>query len=175
MIRYLVLTACWAPHTSPPDNRVVATNGDVELTTSSWKGTDSPLRTELCAASHDEQQPFHITAAQATKRYGIGITHLYSNGSSERRPIEVCGPANELRWLAQARCDDGSNPYDGKLRRAHQHRQRAISYLEPCTPDIDVYDARCPEATYYVYMDMDFCAPGEDMQELNKATRYPDE
>ncbi|MFT3697425.1 MAG: hypothetical protein QM831_30055 [Kofleriaceae bacterium] len=157
-----VLVACGGDAKQPASPE----QGGTAMMFGDWKGTDSPLRKQVCAAK--AQSPFAITVTQAAERYGAGVQGLHTIATSERRPIEVCGAMNELRWLTAARCDDGKNPWGGNMGRAHGFRRRAISYLskeDACTPVIDVYEADCPEGVYAVFMDMDFCAPGENWGE----------
>lgn len=166
-----------------PDQVEYGMNGNVHLVYGTWKGSNSPLRQKMCAlAPNLGRDWFELDRVQASERYGLGLAALASTIATETRPIETCGAAGELRWLTKARCADGSNPYGGRQRIAHGFRRRAVNYLTTappavavCHPVYDVYEARCPEGVFAIWMDMDFCGPGENWHELQLSDSYPDE
>jgi hypothetical protein len=76
--------------------------------------------------------------------------------STKALPIEVCGVEGQVLWLMDARCNDGTNPYDDFVA-AHEARVGSMGQGGKNNNIIDLYEVQCPEATYKVYMDMYAC------------------
>ena len=76
--------------------------------------------------------------------------------SSKAAPIEVCGVEGQIVWLMDARCNDGTNPYDDFMT-AHESRIGSVGQGGKGNNIIDLYAVQCPEAKYEVYMDMYAC------------------
>jgi len=95
--------------------------------------------------------------AEWDKRRGAGAKTFGEVASSQSQPIEVCGVKGELEWLVSTACADGSNPYHGDKDAAHSSRTGSTGTGGRCNAILDVYEAKCPEKTYEVYMDMYVC------------------
>jgi hypothetical protein len=117
----------------------------------------------MCANHPDELGAWNLTADQAAKRYGTGVTALASIPTSQQHPIEVCSVPAENAWLAATTCCDGSHPYasadDVETSRAGNTGEGGR-----CGGIIDLYKVKCPEKTYDVYIDENLCGPGETFQ-----------
>jgi len=95
--------------------------------------------------------------AEWDKRRGAGAKRFADVPSSQSQPIEVCGVKGEVEWLLAATCADGSSPYKGDWDTAHASRTGSTGNGGRCDAILDVYEAKCPEKTYEVYMDMYVC------------------
>lgn len=103
-----------------------------------------------------------LTADEANKRYGQGVTKLSEAPSSKEQPIEVCGVAQQHDWLLAAQCDDGSSPLKAPEAAAGA-RVGSMGVGGRCASVIDKYVVTCPESSYDVYMDLYMCGPGESI------------
>lgn len=77
-------------------------------------------------------------------------------------PVEVCGVRGEQEFLMLSECADGSSPFrsTGQIRNA---RVGNVGAAGRCGSTIDLYQVKCPEKVYEVYMDMYVCAEGESL------------
>ena len=90
--------------------------------------------------------------ANAPPREAPTGPYLSKSPSTKDTPIEVCMPEGEMEWLFEARCDDDSNPFVS-LDHAHGARVGSVGAGQSGNV-IDLYEVRCPEKTYEVFMDM---------------------
>lgn len=78
---------------------------------------------------------------------------LSQTPSSKAAPIEVCMPGGEMEWIFNAQCDDGTNPF-ATLDAAYEARAGSVGAGGRNGNVLDLYEVRCPEKTYEVFMDM---------------------
>ena len=92
---------------------------------------------------------------------------------SKERAAEVCLPPGVKAWLHSLRCPDGSEPHPkrvgsvgSRITPADPNDPRILLQmdperpLQPGEPDlhiVDAFEARCPGATYTVFVDMYHC------------------
>jgi hypothetical protein len=114
----------------------------------------------MCANHPDELGAWNLTQDQMRKRYGTGVAGLASIPTTKEHPIELCGVRAENIWLASSTCADGSHPYSGP-EAVESSRAGNAGAGGRCQGIIDLYEAKCPEKTYEVYVDMNLCGPGE--------------
>ena len=103
-----------------------------------------------------------LSADEASKRYGQGVTQLSKVPTTKEKPIEVCGVAAQHAWLMATRCDDGSAPFKSRGDAAGA-RSGSRGIGGRCKSTIDLYQVTCPEKTYDVFMDLYMCGPGESI------------
>jgi hypothetical protein len=103
--------------------------------------------------------PSLVSQQDYENRYGAGMSRFSELPTSTERPLEACGLEAALDQLARASCDDGTNPFGGDPRKAHESRAGSMGSGGRCGAIIDLYEVRCPEARYSVYVDMYFCGP----------------
>lgn len=103
-----------------------------------------------------------LSAAEAGKRYGQGVSKLSAAPTTKEKPIEVCGVAAQHTWLLAAECDDGSKPLTSRGA-ASGARAGSVGSGGRCGSVIDRYTVTCPEKTYEVFMDLYMCGPGESI------------
>ena len=155
----LTIAACGGK----PGGEVVAPSNPTTATTPT-STTTAPTSTatapdaSLCGNRPDEYGPVLLDAGHAAQRYGAGAVHFADAPSSQQQPIEVCGVRGEMRWLKTVTCADGSNPYGAN---PDDVRTGETGLGGRCHTIIDLYPAKCPEATYQIYMDLYMCGPGE--------------
>jgi len=128
-----------------------------------------PVETQVSPSSENsaatEQPPIecnkemlgavNLSAEDAARRFGLGVTRLSAVTTSLKEPIEVCGPPGQRAWLTLAKCDDGST--------ADFSRDGSVGSGGRCAGIIDRYLAKCPETEYEVFMDMYMCGPDEEL------------
>jgi hypothetical protein len=92
---------------------------------------------------------------------------------SKERAVEVCLPPGEKAYMAALRCPDGARPQPRRLGSVGSRNQpmdpddprillqmdpeRALQAGEPDLHIVDAIEARCPNATYTVFLDMYHC------------------
>jgi len=92
---------------------------------------------------------------------------------SKERAAEVCLPPGVKAWLQSLRCPDGSEPQTkrigsvgSRITPADPNDPRILLQmdperpLQPGEPDlhiVDAFEARCPGATYTLFVDMYHC------------------
>jgi hypothetical protein len=103
--------------------------------------------------------PVELTSEQLALRYGEHARTFADAPTSIDRPIEVCAPDGERAWLRRVTCEDGSNPFASPVA-ARDARIGNVGTGGRCGSIIDLYEVRCPEATYKVFMDMYMCPEG---------------
>jgi hypothetical protein len=114
---------------------------------------NAPLRT--CAQT-DVYGAVGYPREQWERRKGARAAHFSEVPSSKDAPIEVCGIASEGEWLAQVRCDDGSLAF----RSPAQAEPARVGNVGPggrCGAIVDLYEVRCPEKSYEVFIDAYVC------------------
>jgi hypothetical protein len=94
--------------------------------------------------------------ADFARRKGAGITRYSRARSTKAEPVEVCGFRAENEWLYTATCDDGSHPIANRDQ-AEQSRNGNEGGGGRCGSIIDLYNVKCPEATYAVHIDAYVC------------------
>ena len=119
------------------------------------------------AIACERLDPFHevtLSEAELPLRHQAGAAprDLSKVQVSNDAPIEVCGVRQQLDWLLEARCADGSAPFLD-LETAHAARVGNLGGGGRCGSVIDLYQVRCPEEVYAVYMDLYMCGPGESV------------
>jgi hypothetical protein len=104
-------------------------------------------------------------------------------GDSLERPMQVCGPRESYRYVAEGfQCPGGGNPLRGDLERAQHARLGALDH--PQTGHIvDVYRVPCPDGDVQLFVDMYGCseyeaqltedAPSSSLEQL--MTHYDEE
>jgi hypothetical protein len=97
---------------------------------------------------------------------------------SRERAAEVCLPPGAKAWLSGLRCPDGAEPrtkrvgsVGSRLSPADPNDPRVLLQMDPERPlragepdfhIVDAFEARCPGATYTVFIDMYHCpAPAQ--------------
>lgn len=100
--------------------------------------------------------PVRLAPEQWAARIGAGISRFSALATTKAMPVEVCGVQDQLAWLTQVRCDDGTNPF-GSLGEAHASRAGNVGGGGRCGSIIDLYVIPCPERNYEVYMDLYVC------------------
>jgi hypothetical protein len=128
--------------------------------TNTTTSTTTTTSANVCANRPDEMGPVMLDATQAAGRYGINATHFSDVKSSQQQPVEVCGVGGEMSWLTAMKCADGSSAYKPG-ENPDDTRTGDTGAGGRCGSIIDLYPAKCPEATYQVYMDMYMCTDGE--------------
>ena len=101
--------------------------------------------------------PVYVDPPQYAARTGADAKSFATLITSKEKPLEECGIAPVLEKLTWLRCNDGSNPFDGKSQAAHASRRGSIGPGGRCDSIIDVYVVPCPEATYEVFADSYVC------------------
>lgn len=129
------------------------------------KGTASPPPEAPSNASSDTAAGaactqidgyFVLTAEEYASRHGSGVEKLSQFTTSLQRPLEGCGGLGvNLERLA---CDDGSQPFRDFEPGYEMHKGSAARGGR-CGGEIALYEVRCPEATYVVYVDKHICGP----------------
>jgi hypothetical protein len=119
-----------------------------------------PADGQLACARPDTFGPVLVPAGTYRARTGVSATRFSDLATTKALPLEECGLRTTLRRLVSLRCNDGSNPFREDLRAAHASRAGSFGPGGRCDSIIDRYDVKCPEATYQVFSDMYFCAPG---------------
>ena len=114
----------------------------------------------VCANRPDDYGPIVLTEQAAAARHGVGATAFAAAPSSKDQPIEVCGVAASQDWLVATTCADGSHAFATPMAAA-QSRAGNVGGGGRCGSIVDHYVAKCPEATYDVYVDMYMCGPTE--------------
>ncbi len=120
-------------------------------------GPPSCEREELLA-------PYRYSEVAFAARYGGQAKRFSEVPTTKERPLEACGLGTSLGELVRLTCDDGSNPFGGNRRAAHQSRRGNVGPGGQCGAIVDVYVVPCPEGTYDVHMDMYFCGPATAWQ-----------
>lgn len=100
--------------------------------------------------------PVALPRSALSGRHGSTTQRFSAITTSKSTPVEVCGVQEQLDWLTRVRCDDGSNPFPG-MREAHAARAGSVGAGGQCGSIIDLYQVRCPEKTYEIYMDLYMC------------------
>ena len=106
-----------------------------------------------------DRERYEVRTGADAKSFATLIT-------SKDKPLEDCGIPAVLEKLTWLRCNDGSNPFDGKVRAAHASRSGSVGPGGRCGSIIDLYVVRCPEATYEVFADsyyVDRNSPGREL------------
>jgi hypothetical protein len=114
-----------------------------------------------CASREDQFGPYKLTAEQAARRPGAGVSAVASLATTKAAPAEVCGVGGENQLLARLTCADGSRAYKGRGA-VEPSRRGNVGSGGRCHTIIDLYAVPCPEKVYEVYLDMYQCGPGED-------------
>lgn len=86
-------------------------------------------------------------------------------GSSPDEPVLRCGPQDSYAYVAsEYRCPDGTNPFDGDVRKAM--RSRSGSRRAENGHYVDSYEVPCASGTVTVYVDLYGCdeQPAPDQQ-----------
>jgi hypothetical protein len=117
---------------------------------------DKPEDKLRACADHDVYAAVGVPAAEWAQRKGAGAKHVSEASSSKEHPVEVCGIASELTWLTAVTCDDGSRPF-ANASEAHAARTSNVGAGGRCGSIIDLYDVRCPEGSYEVFLDAYVC------------------
>jgi hypothetical protein len=90
------------------------------------------------------------------RRRGATARKFSDVPTTKAEPIEVCMIEAEMEWLLQMVCDDGSRPFASDDH-AHAARTGNVGAGGACGSIIDLYEVKCPEATYAIYMDAYVC------------------
>lgn len=133
-----------APSTPPP------------RTAASAAGEDGPRSDAKCPRG-DPFGPVVLGRQQYEGRTGADAKSFATLITTKDKPLEDCGIPAVLEKLAWLRCNDGSNPFDGKSRAAHASRRGSVGPGGRCDSIIDVYVVPCPEANYEVFADSYIC------------------
>jgi hypothetical protein len=109
-----------------------------------------------------------VSDARARARRGFDDQRFSDRVSTTDAPIEVCGYAQQLSWLTAMHCDDGSRPWGDDVHAAHAARRGSVDpddLQSSCMHPIDVYEAKCPEKTYVVYINLYVCPANEGIMD----------
>ena len=101
--------------------------------------------------------PVVVSAEQYAHRLAAGATKFSEVASTKEQPLEECGIRAGIERMAALTCDDGSSPFKS-LQEAHSSRAGNVGGGGRCGSIIDLYQAKCPEATYDIYIDGYICA-----------------
>jgi hypothetical protein len=145
------LIACGGKAAPPP---ALPSAEAAEPTTPEVVPAPVPNDASVCEQRSERLAPVMLTAEQAARRHGANAVHFADAPSSMEQPIEVCMVGGEQAWLVRVTCADGS--------RAAAPRTGSRGAGGLCRSIIDHYEAKCPEQTYEVFMDMYMCGPGEE-------------
>jgi hypothetical protein len=112
-----------------------------------------------CSGSHAGQGAKATNEASAAE----------GNGRSADAPILTCGPQDSYEYVARRyKCSDGSNPFNGDIRRAAASREGSRDSSKN-DHHIDVYGVPCNSGKVTVYIDMYGCPEWESrLAENNK-------
>ncbi|MCL4225685.1 MAG: hypothetical protein KJZ91_14595 [Myxococcales bacterium] len=119
----------------------------------------APERGEFRACGSEGTEPVAMARAAWTTRKAATVTRYSQATSTKEAPIEVCGigdPEGQLAWLVAMTCDDGSRPFRSPDH-AHAARVGNVGAGGRCGSIIDLYEVRCPERTYQIYLDAYVC------------------
>lgn len=151
----VVVTACGGATPAPQTPTSVASSPDAAPAA---EATELPE--DVCDNRNaDGYGEIVLTSAQLGLRRGEQARTFADIAASQERPIEVCGPDGELEWLRRVTCVDGSNPFPTPVD-ARDARTGNVGPGGRCGSIIDLYEVRCPEATYDIHMDMYWCLEG---------------
>jgi hypothetical protein len=125
-------------------------------TTAASAGEEGP-RSDANCPREDMFGPVFLDSRQYQARTGNDAKSFATLVTTKEKPLEECGIPPVLEKLAWLRCNDGSNPFDGKSRAAHASRRGSIGPGGRCDSIIDVYVVPCPEAQYEVFADSYVC------------------
>ncbi len=90
----------------------------------------------------------------ANQRRFYTETDLTKVHTSKEEAVEVCGVREQLRWLVNSVCPDGSHPFSD-YRVAHSSRVGNVGPGGRCGVTIvDLYRVPCKDKVYMVYMDL---------------------
>lgn len=138
---------------------VVEDQGAAVETPADEAGDGGPLSCERPA----DFGPVVVSPEQYAHRYAAGAAKFSEVASTKEQPLEECGIRAGIERMAALTCDDGSSPF-ASLQEAHSSRAGNVGGGGRCGSIIDLYQARCPEATYDIYIDGYICADPQMFQ-----------
>ncbi|MEM9070518.1 MAG: hypothetical protein AAGE52_18580 [Myxococcota bacterium] len=159
-MRWLSLALLVACASQTEESNPEATSGS-EVSTPQEAPQEAPPQETAAAAEpfacHGDGFSSSVSRTHYDARHGLGATRFSELTTAHEKPLEECGLEAVLRRLAELKCDDGTNPYQGDLSAAHRSRAGNVGPGGRCGSIIDLYRATCPEGSYDVYADMYFC------------------
>ncbi len=102
-----------------------------------------------------EYGPVLVSATQFALRKGARATRFSDVPSTKESPLEVCDLRMETGLLLSLLCDDGTSPFRDP--RSARRSRRGSMIGGRCGSNVDVYEVRCPERSYQVYIDAYVC------------------
>jgi hypothetical protein len=150
----VLIAACGGSKAPPPQQPVVSNSATTTPPPVTPSLPELPgLDASVCEQRNGGFGPVPLTDVQAPKRRGETVTSYADAVNSQAKPIEVCGVGAEFRWLANVHCNG-----DVALKNPPE-RAGSVGGGGACDSIIDLYEVKCPEKTYKVYMDMYMCGP----------------
>jgi hypothetical protein len=146
------------------DGRVLNAMGDCMLNHPTCHGVslciatiqfDDPSDLRACTDPSDSRA-VGVDAAAWQARNGANVRTFADAKSTKELPIETCGIQAGLDWLIAVPCADGSHPvttHDA----AEATRAGNVGRGGKCGSIIDLYQVKCPEAAYDIYVDGYVC------------------
>lgn len=105
--------------------------------------------------------PIAWPAELAGERHGAGWKSYAEAQTSLAQPVEVCGVAEQYRFLGSLTCattaDDGALVSPSRVVRVGN-----VGGGGRCGRIVDLYRVSCPEGVHEVFVDLYHCVPGED-------------
>jgi hypothetical protein len=95
--------------------------------------------------------------------YASGHLSLANIKSTEKEPIELCGPSEMMDWLMHLECPDGSKSVR-TTQDTHTYKT-GISQAGRCNSRVNNFEIPCGSQTFSHHIDMGACPPGRE--------RYP--
>lgn len=162
VIAVLALVGCPKKQTTKPDDPKPADAGtDPTPSPDAREGSDPPPRPEprvdpMCAHRPEKAGPFLLDATQTMQRNGYAADKITEADSTKEHPIEVCGLEGARKWIAAARCPDGSVA-------SGEGRVGSVGLGGRCNTMIEKFKVSCPDGPINVFFAVHFCGPGESM------------
>ncbi|MBN2342444.1 MAG: hypothetical protein JXX29_20175 [Deltaproteobacteria bacterium] len=123
---------------------------------------NQPFGCPVDPASLGMMEPVHWPYERLADQWG-GTALRYSDvPTSKAVPAERCGAHDSYEYLTMLTCDNGSRPFS-HLEQAQAARVGSMGSGGSCGFIVDLYQVRCPEKSYEVYIDMYHCPEGQSV------------